>query len=131
MLAYCTYCSAEKNLSEFPISAIDLYKSKRILEVFSNAETNNIRFIILSGKYGIISANEKIAYYDHLLIASEVESHADIIANQLKKLGISEIIFFSNFLEKDKNLKPYHDCIKLACLRSSIPLSIKVADFQD
>jgi len=131
MLAYCTYCSAEKSYSKTPVPAIKLYKSDRIFKVFDSANEANVNFVILSGKYGIIYASEKISYYDHLLLASEVEIHSDFIASQIKMKNISEIVFFMTSVEKDKNLRPYLDCIKKACVKSAIPLRICVTDFQD
>ncbi len=115
MLAYFTYCSAEKNYSNRSISAIKLYKSERISNVHKDAQANNIQMFILSGKYGVISAQHKINYYDHLLKDEEVDMHSELVTNQLKELGIRELVFFSNKLENDNNLAPYHSCIKKAC----------------
>ena len=84
MLAICTYCSAGKHNSETPLPAIDLYKSSRITKVFETAEKSNVTFLILSGKYGLIRANEEIGYYDHLLIPSEVESILIFLPHKLR-----------------------------------------------
>ncbi len=76
MTFYCTYCSAEKFYSETPIPAIELYNSERIKEIYDRAEEAREGFVILSGKYGLVKAYEKIDYYDHLLLPAEVEGHA-------------------------------------------------------
>lgn len=131
MLAYCTYCSAEKNITKTQIPAIELYKSERIAEVHKSAKEIDAMFIILSGKYGIVSCNENIDYYDHLLVASEVEAHSELIASQIKLKNISEIAFFMNSVEKDGNLHTYLDCIEKACDKAEVSLEIKVVDFQD
>lgn len=131
MLAYCTYCSAEKNQTEESISAIDLYKSTRIASVFESARADDIKMVILSGKYGIIPTHQEIEPYDHLLKAVEVDTHSDLVADQMKELDISELIFFSNKVENDSNLKPYHASIKMACKKAEIRLSIEESNYDD
>ena len=131
MLAYFTYCSAEKNYSNRSISAIKLYKSERISNVHKDAQANNIQMFILSGKYGVISAQHKINYYDHLLKDEEVDMHSELVTNQLKELGIRELVFFSNKLENDNNLAPYHSCIKKACNNAGIKLTIEESNYID
>ncbi len=131
MLAYCTYCSAEKNQTEGNILAIDLYKSSRIANVFNLASSSDINMVILSGKCGIIPAKQEIKSYDHLLKAEEVDKHSELAAKQLKDLGITELIFFSNKLENDVNLEPYHACIKQACKKAEVSLSIEESNYVD
>lgn len=131
MLAICTYCSAGKHNSETPLPAIDLYKSSRITKVFETAEKSNVTFLILSGKYGLIRANEEIGYYDHLLIPSEVEKHSDLLASQITTKGISQIEFYMNSVESDSNLQAYIDCISIACSKASITLNVSIEDFED
>jgi hypothetical protein len=131
MLAYCTYCSSEKNYSKTALPAIDLYKSARISKVFLAAKEVKAKFIILSGKYGIIYAHEKINYYDHLLLASEVDLHSELIASQIKSKGINEIVFFMKPVEEDENLKPYLDCIEKTCLKLKITLRVSLTDLED
>ncbi|MCH2043804.1 MAG: hypothetical protein MK212_06645 [Saprospiraceae bacterium] len=131
MLAYCTYCSANKHYSEIKVSAIQLYDSTRITEVFEAATKANIAFVILSGKYGIIEADEQISYYDHLLLPSEVENHASLLASQILSKHITKIQFYTNSIERDKNLKAYIDCIIKACAKSSTKLNIVEKYFDD
>ena len=131
MLAYCTYCSAEKNKTDRSISAIELYKSKRIANVHKEAQANNIQLFILSGKYGVIPTQHKINYYDHLLKDEEVDMHSELVTNQLKELGIIELVFFSNKLENDNNLAPYRSCIKKACKKAGINLTMAESNYID
>ena len=125
MIAYATYCSAQKNYLRKAMPAIQLYDSKRISKVFKLAKSQNTKFVILSGKYGLIEAHEQINYYDHLLDQTEVESHSGVMASQIAAKHISEIVFFTNPLEKDPNLLPYIACIKRACEKAKIPITIK------
>lgn len=131
MLAYCTYCSADKHYSETLIPAIQLYNSVRINKVYEAAKKSTIPFLILSGKYGIVSPNEKISYYDHLLKSSEIETHSDLIVMQITSMKITSIEFYTNSIKKDKNLQPYIDCITKACTKASIKLKIIEENFAD
>ena len=126
MLAYLTYCSAQKNFSKKEISAIELYNSQRITNIARRAKKDNIHFCILSGKYGLLDLDQKIAYYDHLLKPSEIETHANVIASQIAAKCISEIVFFTKPLETDPNLLPYIACIESACEKANIQLKILV-----
>ena len=131
MIAFCTYCSAEKNKATLPMPAIDLYKSNRIAQIYEQAKKANFSFVIFSGKYGIVSPNELIAPYDHLLITAEVDAHIELIISQIRSLEITEMSFFMNSLEEDPNLKPYLECLERACLKLKIPLRIEIVKLQD
>ena len=131
MIAYCTYCSNEKNDSKILLPVLERYKSKRILTVFNFAKAKGLKFVILSGKYGILDVEQSIHYYDHLLSASEVEKHSDMVASQLKEKKITKIIFYTNSIEYDKNLKAYIDCILIASAKGEISLEIKELSFND
>ena len=131
MLAYCTYCSAQKNHTKAQLPAIELYKSERITKVFNSAQAIDVKFVILSGKYGIVDAHKEIKDYDHLLSASEVNQHSNLIATQIKNKSISEIVFFMNHIENDNNLKPYLDCIIMACDKSGVSLIVKKESYTD
>ena len=125
MLAYATYCSAQKNFSKKAMPAIQLYDSERISKVYELANSHNTKFVILSGAYGLIEPHEQINYYDHLLDQTEVETHSGKIASQIATKDISEIVFFSNSVQTDPNLLPYLRCIKRACEIAKIPITIK------
>lgn len=126
MLAYLTYCSAQKNYSKKAVPAIELYVSDRISKVFELAKSQNAKFVILSGKHGLVEAHQQINYYDHLLNQTEVEAHANVIASQITSKCISEIVFFTNPVETDPNLLPYIACIESACEKANIQLKILV-----
>jgi hypothetical protein len=88
MYAYCTYCSAEKKETEIPISKFERYKSTRIQTIFSLAKEQGIKFLILSGNYGLLEATDKIDFYDHLLLEHEVEKKALFVSAQIKEKKI-------------------------------------------
>lgn len=131
MLAYCTYCSAEKKETETPIPAVECYISARIETVFSLAQERGIKFLILSGSYGLLEATDKINFYDHLLLEHEVEGKALFVSTQLKEKEISKITFYTNATIRDQNLKPYIRCIKTACTQAAVTLELKICSFED
>jgi hypothetical protein len=92
--------------------------------VYSAALSLGLRFLILSGEYGMLGPSDLIPYYDHLLIASEVTEHAKRIADQLQALDVKDLILFAGSLKEDKNSGPYLDCIKIACQEAGIELKI-------
>tara|TARA_B110000967_G_C18313114_1_gene283905 strand:- start:72 stop:467 length:396 start_codon:yes stop_codon:yes gene_type:complete len=131
MIAYSTYCSKEKKHSKILLPILERYKSKRILAVYNSAKAKGVKFVIFSGKYGILEVEQNIDHYDHLLLASEVEKHSDMVVSQLKEKKITKIIFYTNSIEYDKNLKPYIDCISMASAKGEITLEIIELSFND
>ena len=126
MLAYATYCSAQKNFSKEELPAMELYDSQRITNIARRAKKDNICLYILSGKYGLLKPSQKIAHYDHLLTLSEVETHSRSIAIQLRSNNISKMMFFTHPLETDPNLLPYLKCIGRACEIAKITMQIEI-----
>jgi hypothetical protein len=112
MTVFCTYCSAEKDPSEGELPAIQRYLSPRIQSVYAAAKRLGLRFLILSGEFGILEPDDPIPYYDHLLLPSEVPEHAKRVADQLKDLDVKDMIFFTR---SDAAVKPYLECMKSAC----------------
>jgi hypothetical protein len=119
MTVFCTDCSAEKDHSEGEMPAIQRYQSTRIKSVYSAAKSLGLGFLILSGKYGILEPHDPIPYYDHLLQASEVSEHANLVAGQLETLGVKDLIFFSR---PAPVVEPYRDCIKFASEKAEVEL---------
>ena len=131
MIVFCTYCSASKYRVDYSMAAKDVYRSERINHVYRASLEVNAEFLILSGKYGLLSPADKIAYYDHLLKAEEVDAHAQLLVIQLQEKGVSKVIFWMNSAERDHQLEPYLDCIELACERALVTIEIRVAKFSD
>ncbi|MBS1789129.1 MAG: hypothetical protein JST85_15480 [Acidobacteria bacterium] len=129
MTIFSTYCSAEKEVADGLLPAIERYRSERIKRIYSAALVCGVGFFILSGEFGLLSPNEPIPYYDHLLTGNEVESHSGKIAGQIKQCGITQIIFFTLPVAMDDTLAAYHACLRLACQIASINLSFVEIDF--
>jgi hypothetical protein len=122
MTVFCTYCSADKDLSQGELPTIERYQSPRIKSVYIAAMSLGLKFLILSGEYGILEPNDPIPYYDHLLQSSEVSQHSKRVADQLEAHGVKDLIFFTMPLSADEKLKPYFDCIRLASQKAGIAL---------
>lgn len=77
-------------------------------------------FLILSGEYGILEPCDPIPDYSHLLLPSEVPEHSKLVASQLEDLEVNDLIFFTRPDSIDPNVKPYCDCIRIACQSAKI-----------
>ncbi len=121
---FSTYCSKEKREDKEDIKSIDRYISNRILKVFKTSLLLDVEFRILSGEFGLLKADDKIPYYDHLLIKEELPEYINKLYNQLKSLDIKQFIFFSESLLVDSNLEPYQIAIRTVCERLNIDFSI-------
>ncbi len=115
MMVYSTYCSNKKNRSSHLMPAFKRYQSKRISAIHRTCLTQNIPLLILSGKFGLIKANEPIYYYNYLLKPEDIEEHSNKVAEQLKKLGVQDLVFFTIPIEKDNKIISYIECMKIAC----------------
>ncbi len=129
LTVFCTYCSAEKDASDVLLPAIRRYRSDRIARIYSAALTAGCGFFILSGEFGLLDPNAPIPYYDHLLLANEVETQAFRVAEQIRQHGITQLLFFTLPVAKDEKLAPYHAALRLACQIVHIPLSLVEIDF--
>jgi len=117
---FVTYCSRDKRKDEGDIFAIERYISNRIMKVYEASKLVLADFMILSGEFGLLDKSDKIPYYDHLLVMEEVEDYIKKVSEQLMEKNIKKIIFFTETLENDPNLKPYQISISRACKNLNI-----------
>ncbi len=129
MTVFLTYCSAEKRIDGSLLPAIERYRSERIKRIYSAAMACGVDFFILSGEFGLLSPNQPIPYYDHLLTGDEIELHSANVIEQIKEYGITQIIFFTLPVAVDQKLEPYHASLRLACQTTSIKLGFVEIDF--
>ena len=129
MTIFCTYCSAEKETVEALLPALQRYRSERIRRIHQAARSAGCGFYILSGEYGLLKPDERIPYYDHLLVADEIETHAFKLAEQIEQYSITQIVFFTLPVPQDERLAPYHAALRLACALALIRLSFVEIDF--
>ena len=110
----CTICCREKDQAEGVLPAWRRYKSKRIDAVAELARESDLPFIILSGKYGLIDADEPIPYYDKLMGEGDL---GDIIGANiafLEKNKVKKVIFLCPDPAIDPHVKPYLRSIQAA-----------------
>jgi hypothetical protein len=110
----CTICCREKDRSEGVLPAIRRYKSKRIDTVAGLARDAGRPLAILSGKYGLIDADEPIPYYDKLMGEGDL---GEIIAKNiafLEKNNVGKVIFLCPDPAIDPHVQPYLRSIQAA-----------------
>jgi hypothetical protein len=120
----CTCCSAQKSHAAGLLPAIERYRSRRIAAIHALAGRRGWRFVILSGRHGLLAPEAPIADYDHLLLASEVETMASRVATQIAATGIEAVEYVTASMESDAHLVPYRDTIARACEMASIPCRV-------
>jgi len=120
MNAFCTYCSASKSREPGTIPAMRRYQSPRIDTVHAAAQELGLDFYILSGQFGLISAQREIPYYDHLLKADGVPALAEKVKQQLLDYGLDSIVYFTRPLSSSAKLLPYSAAFRTACVEASV-----------
>ena len=106
---FVTYCSGKKRPDRKALPAINRYQSARIHHVHALARDEKVDFFILSGRFGLLSPDEKIPCYDHLMQPGDVDPISKMIVNRLRKYD--QIVFL--FKEGDY-FTPYRQCMELA-----------------
>ncbi len=124
MTIFCTYCTGNKNQSANTMRTLDLYISNRIASTHIAATSLGLPFYILSGKYGLVDAEQHISHYDQRLSQEAVAKHAHTLAKQIQHIGINKIVFFHLPTSIDKYNKAYIDCMIFATKLSNIDLSL-------
>ncbi|MCI0407266.1 MAG: hypothetical protein L0191_01670 [Acidobacteria bacterium] len=124
MTSFCTYCSATKSPESGEIPAIRRYRSPRISRVYDASRTLGFQFRVLSGKYGLVRAEQGLPFYDHLLTQEEVPALAELVARQIREAGITAFVYFTKPLATNPKLVPYHDALVIACRLASASLCV-------
>jgi hypothetical protein len=117
----CTYCSAQKDLSTQLLPAVRRYLSERISRLHQAGP-----MLILSGEFGLISAEEPIPWYDHLLLTDEVDPMVAQVVAQLRQHHVSGISFHTADPEHVPAVRPYVTLITRACAQADVPLSLVI-----
>jgi hypothetical protein len=131
MHIFCTYCSATKSLEEGDMPAIQRYRDPRIHKVHEAASTLGLDFYILSGEYGLITPDEPIPWYDHLLLTEEVDELVERMAVQIRQYSMEGIVYFTNSISNDSSLIPYRDAVVAACNRASCSCTVVEVKLED
>lgn len=121
-LALATTCAALKDTRPALLPAWQRYRSPRIAHLQQLAHARHLPFLILSGKLGLISAEESIPHYDHLLQLEEVPAMLPQVVAQLGAIGLAQLEFHHRPLEHDPLLAPYLDLLDQACAQAGVEL---------
>lgn len=125
MKAVCTICSKDKRAEAGLLPASQRYLSQRIIDVMKVAKQQNVPFLILSGKFGLIPAEREIPFYDHLLQDREVEELSKMVKRQIQELGVTTLEFYAK--PKDTiNWGPYYETLEKSAAESGVGLTVKL-----
>ena len=120
MKLVATICSRQKDDSLELLPAHQRYTGEHIANTEKIAKNLGLPFFILSGKYGLLPANEKIPNYDYYLEASAVDDLAKVVEEQLRKFNINEIDFCT---EGKESWILYETVLKKATSLAGVTLS--------
>lgn len=120
----CTICSKQKSEEEKSIPAYKRYLAPHVKEVFDISITLELLLLILSGKFGLISASDKIPYYDYLLKETDLKEFIPRLEKQLLEKKATELDFYVE-KEYSNNWLPYINAIKISCNNCSVALITK------
>ena len=129
---FVTYCSKNKKRDKGLMKAIERYDSGRMRQVRAAAESLGIGFRLLSGKYGLLAPDEKIAWYDHLLKWEGIGRVLPRVAKRLAREKVGAVVYFTRPLRKASAPLAYHALMEAACVENDIKLiSIEIERGQE
>lgn len=115
-----TICSKHKDERPELLSATERYTGAHIQKAKEIAAEQSVPFYILSGMFGLISANTLIPYYDYYLEEGVIDSLAELIAEQIQKERITEIDFYA---EEKESWEPYKKAMQKGVALAGITLT--------
>lgn len=117
----CSICSRQKSQEAGVLPARQRYLGTHVAAVGLEAQKQGLPFFILSGRFGLVPADEPIPDYDYLLAREAVPELAHRISGQLVRHGVQGIHFYT----KDKpNWSPYLEALQKATGRSGVSLVV-------
>ena len=116
----CTYCSRTKRLDEERLPAWQRYESSRIHDLVHRGEKEGRECFILSGKYGLIHAEQAIPNYDHLLVQEEVAGRLPEVVKQLQAHAVEAVEYHTADPERFEEVRPYRDLLYQACIQAGV-----------
>ncbi len=122
--AVSTYCSGPKRDDDGMLPAYERYRSQRIRTLAMRSSWQQRAFFILSGEYGLITADTLIPWYDHLLSEDEVEAMVPEVVQQLKHSRVGSMEYHTGPLASEPLVKPYFELMSSACAQADVGLEI-------
>ncbi len=93
---YVTYCSKEKDDAPGLLPAARRYRTARIPAAATRAAEDGAEFRIFSGEFGLLSPEDPIPWYDHLLRPDEVPAMAARLAVSFAEFGRVIFLYWEN-----------------------------------
>lgn len=106
-----TISSKHKDKTPELLPARKRYVSEHVKKTEIIAEEQQLPFFILSGKHGLVSADELVADYDQYLEMDAVADLVSVVEAQLRTAGITEIDYY---MEDKESWIPYDMTLKKA-----------------
>ena len=122
--AVCTYCSRPKSKDAGYVPALRRYLSDRITALATQAESENRLFLILSGRYGLITGDTPLPDYDHLLMPSETAQCARTLHKQMTALNISAVDYHTADPERYPEVRPYLNALAEAAGDAGVTVKV-------
>jgi len=119
----CSICSREKAANPEPLPARERYTGSHVRLVENIALEQGSQFFVLSGKFGLLHAQERIGLYDFLLTEDKVKFLAAKVFRQIVRLPftINEIQFYT---KNKPNWLPYKKVIEEAAAKTNTNLRV-------
>lgn len=125
----CTICCKDKRTNAGLLPAVERYLSARIAWAAAESARRGLPFLILSGKYGLITPQTPIPWYDQKLTPAGVAALVPLITRQLGELGVERILFYGRPAE-DADWQPYHRALEEACQSAGVALERHALDME-
>lgn len=119
---YITYCSRKKNTTPGFIPAIQRYDSERISGLYNKSLNDNVPFAILSGKYGLVTPEQPIPWYDHLLTLIDISIIKERIISFILNHNIRDITYFT---PQTQSVVLYREVLVQACNDTGVTITVE------
>jgi len=134
MKALVTICSKNKSAKKGLVRARERYISQRIDKVVELAQQLSVPCFILSGKFGLISSETEIPWYDHLMQEKDIN---DIVKKSLDFLKdfnrtnpeITQLDFYVVSPQKDPNTRVYITAIEKIAMQAGLNLKVEFCEW--
>ena len=124
MKIYITTCSADKSEDPLLLPALERYQSGRIRAVLAMASAEGMPCYILSGKYGLLTPQTGIPWYDHVLAPNEIPAMMEKVSTTLAEIGAVSVKLFACDPETRPTWRPYIATIERSCRALEIPFEL-------
>lgn len=116
-----TCCSRSKQAGEGLLPAVERYTSPRVAYVAAESSRLGLPLLLLSGRFGLLDAGERIPYYDDALTDDGVAPLVPIVAKQIREKGVVALAFYAR-ARSTPGWEPYHRVLEAACDLTGIRL---------